>query len=112
MLIRVRGDYAAGGRSGKEVPADVACRYGRSYGIHIRNNQPMVKDSFAATGFTPPVEAGDGFQPIPPEELKMTSESQAPGAPAIILFRQVDRDDNGRTSHQFNYRVTPVTRHY
>src|ERR1700687_205510 len=57
----------------------------------------------AATGFTPPVEAGDGFQPIPPEELKMTSESQAPGAPAIILFRQVDRDDNGRTSHQFNY---------
>jgi hypothetical protein len=47
--------------------------------------------------------ASVGFQPISPEELKMTSEPQAPGAPAIILFRQVDRDDNGRTSHEDNY---------
>ena len=44
-----------------------------------------------------------GFQPVSPEELKMTSEPQAPGAPAIILFRAVDRDDNGRTSHEDNY---------
>jgi len=47
--------------------------------------------------------ASVGFQPISPEELKMTSEPQAPGAPAIILFRQVDRDDNGQTSHEDNY---------
>src|SRR5215470_13985022 len=47
--------------------------------------------------------AADGFQPISPEELKMTSEPQAPGAPAIILIRQVDRDDNGSTSHEYNY---------
>jgi len=47
--------------------------------------------------------AGVGFQPVAPEELKMTSEPQAPGAPAIILYRQVDRDDNGRTSHEDNY---------
>ncbi|PYV62907.1 MAG: hypothetical protein DMG97_39145, partial [Acidobacteria bacterium] len=47
--------------------------------------------------------AGVGFQPVVPEELKMTSEPQAAGAPAIILFRQVDRDDNGRTSHEDNY---------
>ena len=33
----------------------------------------------------------------------MTSEPQAPGAPAIILYRQIDRDDNGRTSHQDDY---------
>ena len=33
----------------------------------------------------------------------MTSEPKAPGAPAIILFREVDRDDNGRTSHEDNY---------
>ncbi|MGB8985301.1 MAG: DUF3857 domain-containing protein, partial [Candidatus Sulfotelmatobacter sp.] len=33
----------------------------------------------------------------------MTSEPLAPGAPAIILYRQVDRDDNGRTSHEDNY---------
>jgi hypothetical protein len=43
--------------------------------------------------------AGAGFQPVVPQELTMTSEPQAPGAPAIILFRQVDRDDYGRTSH-------------
>ena len=33
----------------------------------------------------------------------MTSEPLAPGAPAIILYRQVDRDDNGHTSHEDNY---------
>ena len=33
----------------------------------------------------------------------MTSEPLAPGAPAIILYRQVDRDDNGRTSHEDDY---------
>jgi len=45
----------------------------------------------------------EGFQPVVPEELKMTGEPAAPGAPAIILFRQVDRDDNSKTSHEFNY---------
>jgi hypothetical protein len=49
------------------------------------------------------VSAGIGFQPISPEELKMTSEPLAPGAPAIILYRQVDRDDNGRNAHEDNY---------
>src|ERR1700736_3051814 len=33
--------------------------------------------------------------PISPEELKMSSEPLAPGAPAILLYRQVDRDDGG-----------------
>ena len=40
-----------------------------------------------------PVRADD-WLPISPEELKMTSEPHAPGAPAILLYRQVDRDDN------------------
>jgi len=56
--------------------------------------------------FAKPLQASgpaEGFQPVVPEELKMTSEPLVPGAPAIILFRQVDRDDNGTTSHQFNY---------
>jgi hypothetical protein len=44
-----------------------------------------------------------GFQPISPDELKITSEPLAPGAPAIILYRQVDRDDNTRTSHEDDY---------
>jgi len=37
--------------------------------------------------------AGENWLPISPEELKMTSESKAPGAPAIYLYRQVDLDD-------------------
>ena len=48
-------------------------------------------------------KAGIGFQPVSPDELKMTSEPLAPGAPAIILFRQVDRDDNIRTPHEDIY---------
>src|SRR5580692_5131453 len=47
--------------------------------------------------------AGTGFQPVNPEELKMTGDPLAPGAPAIILYRQVDRDDNGKTSHEDNF---------
>ena len=50
-----------------------------------------------------PVTAGVGFQPPSADELKMTTEPQAPGAPAAILYRQVDRDDNGRTTHEDNY---------
>lgn len=43
------------------------------------------------------------FQPVSQEELKMTGEPKAPGAPAIILFREVDRDDRGQTAHEDNY---------
>ncbi len=44
-----------------------------------------------------------GFQPVSADELRMTNEPLAPGAPAIILYRRVDRDDNGRTSHEEDY---------
>jgi hypothetical protein len=37
--------------------------------------------------------AGDDWLPISPDELKMTSDPKAPGAMAIYLYRQVDRDD-------------------
>jgi hypothetical protein len=48
--------------------------------------------------------AGDEWLPISTEELKMTSEPKAPGAAAVILYRQVDRDDSGvRTPHEYNY---------
>jgi hypothetical protein len=47
--------------------------------------------------------SGDEWQPIPPDELKMTSVPEAPGAPAVILYRQVDRDDNSRTGNEYNY---------
>jgi hypothetical protein len=44
-----------------------------------------------------PAHAAEDWLPISQDELKMTSEPKAPGAPAIYLYRQVDRDDvNGR----------------
>ena len=47
--------------------------------------------------------SGIAFPPPNPQELQMTSEPLAPGAQAIILYRQVDRDDNVTTSHQDVY---------
>lgn len=47
--------------------------------------------------------AGDEWLPISQEELKMTSVAEAPGAPAIYLYRQVDRDDSGQAPHEYNY---------
>jgi Domain of Unknown Function with PDB structure (DUF3857) len=54
-----------------------------------------------AVWYSVPAHA-DRFQPVSPEELKMTSEPQAAGAEAVILFRQVDRDDTGN-AHEDNY---------
>jgi hypothetical protein len=48
------------------------------------------------------IACGDEWQPISQQELKMTSMPEAPGAPAVILYRQVDRDD-GRTPHEDSY---------
>jgi hypothetical protein len=46
----------------------------------------------------------DEWQPIDPADLKMTGEPKAPGAPAIYLYRQVDRKDAGRVNHtEYNY---------
>jgi Domain of Unknown Function with PDB structure (DUF3857) len=56
----------------------------------------------ATTLFSTPASAVS-FQPVSPDELKMASEPKAPGAPAIILFRQVDRDDRGLTAHEDVY---------
>src|ERR1700693_5137484 len=43
----------------------------------------------------------DDWQPISPAELQMTSVAEAPGARAVILYRQVDRDDVA--NHQYTY---------
>jgi Domain of Unknown Function with PDB structure (DUF3857) len=48
------------------------------------------------------VARADEWKPIAPEELKMTSLAQAPGAPAVILYRQVDRDDAGHATNEYN----------
>ncbi|HWZ98230.1 MAG TPA: DUF3857 domain-containing protein [Candidatus Dormibacteraeota bacterium] len=53
-----------------------------------------------------PVRA-DEWQPITPEDLKMTGLPEAPGAPAVILYKQVDRNDagvqRGRGASEYNY---------
>lgn len=66
----------------------------------------LVGLSFAAAAlrFSHKVVSADEWLPVSPEELKMTSEPKAPGAPAIILYRQIDRDDSdARTPHEYNY---------
>ncbi|HXX99469.1 MAG TPA: DUF3857 domain-containing protein [Candidatus Limnocylindrales bacterium] len=57
----------------------------------------------AVLRFSRPASA-DEWLPISPEELKMSSEPKAPGAPAITLYRQVDRDDSDVVrSHEYVY---------
>jgi hypothetical protein len=51
----------------------------------------------------PLARAGEDWLPVSPEELKMADEPKAPGAMAIYLYRQVDRDDA-------NYRETNYAR--
>src|SRR3981189_500431 len=46
---------------------------------------------------------GDEWKPVSPEDLKMTSVPEAPGAPAVYLYRQVDRNDSNRASSEYNY---------
>ena len=53
--------------------------------------------------FQPVLARAQGFQPVSLDELKMTAEPLAPGAPAIILYREVDRDDRGNTGHENDY---------
>lgn len=56
----------------------------------------------ALAAFLTPLPAfAEDWLPVSPEELKMTSEPNAPGAPAIFLYRQVDRDD--QNSHEYYY---------
>jgi len=63
---------------------------------------PLVLLS-AFFSLTPLIASADDRPPITPDDLKMTSEPNAPGAPAIILYLQVDRDDNPHTGHEVNF---------
>ena len=67
--------------------------------------------SFAMAVVLPLPCRAQAFPPLSPEDLKMTSEPKAPGAPAIVLFREVDRDDSSQGSiHENNfYRVKVLT---
>ena len=56
-----------------------------------------------STLFSVAARAGDEWLPIDPVELRMTSEPLAPGAPAVYLYRQVDRDDSKPDASEHNY---------
>jgi transglutaminase-like putative cysteine protease len=58
--------------------------------------------ALAVVRSTRTVEADD-WLPISLDELKMTSVPEAPGAPAVILYRQVDRDDSAKTGNEQDY---------
>src|SRR5438034_11306327 len=61
------------------------------------------------TLFRSRISEGDEWLPVSPQELKVTGEPKAPGAPAIILYRQIDRDDSdARTPHEYNYVRTKI----
>jgi len=77
----------------------------------LRLGYPQLFTAIALLGFTLAVSVpapAVGFQPVSQEELKMTVEPKAPGAPAIILFREVDRDDRGNTAHEDVYRRVKI----
>jgi len=59
----------------------------------------VVGLAFMLSGI-PRVSAASQPPPVTPEELKMTAEPLAPGAPAIILYRQVDRVDNSAAAYE------------
>jgi len=83
------------------VRRHVSCR--RLFVRHSRLFFLAVVFLLVGTGFRMRTAVADEWQPISPDELRMTSVAEAPGAPAVILYRQVDRDDNGRTGNEYNY---------
>jgi len=52
--------------------------------------------------------AFDDWQPISPDELKMTAEPAAPGASAVILYREESSDDNENYKWDY-YRIKILT---
>lgn len=43
----------------------------------------------------------DDFPPLSPDELKMKADPKAPGAPAVVLFREYETDENEATETQY-----------
>jgi uncharacterized protein DUF3857 len=56
--------------------------------------------AFCLTAFS---ARADEWRPVSQDELKMTALPEAPGAPAVYLYRQVDRNDSNRASSEYNY---------
>jgi len=72
--------------------------------VRSRSSLPLLSLLFLATLYpSRPISASDEWQPITPEDMKMTTLPEAPGAPAVYLYRQVDRNDSERASTEYNY---------
>jgi hypothetical protein len=67
-----------------------------------------MQAAFSLAALTLPVSLWGQFQPPTDEELKMTSESKAPGAAAIYLYREETADDNLHY-HSFYARIKVLT---
>ena len=61
----------------------------------------MIAVALAAVLGAAPAAQAESWLPIDPAELAMTAETKAPKAPAIFLYRQVDRDDNVPLERQY-----------
>jgi hypothetical protein len=61
----------------------------------------MIGVALAAVLGAEPAARAESWLPIDPAELAMTAEPKAPKAPAIYLYRQVDRDDNIPLERQY-----------
>ena len=76
---------------------------------------PALRKSWAFFAFlgiflslAPLAAAFDGWQPISPEELKMTSEPKAPNAAAVVLYHEDFSDDNENYRSSY-YRIKILT---
>jgi hypothetical protein len=76
-------------------------------GVSFRGGSPKFSCTILlillAAAYCAAPARGEGFQPVNPDELKISNEPEAPGATAVILYRQVDRDDSGHTAHENDY---------
>src|SRR5215471_3186813 len=89
-----------------------ACVCGRACGepprrIPVMNSSPALAWASAMLLMTAALFFGqaanaDDWRPIPPEELKMTELPEAVGAPAVILYKEVNRND-GISPHEDIY---------
>jgi hypothetical protein len=78
----------------------------------LRHRFPSFAMILLALALGPPqaiaASSVTAFRAVSPEELKMTSEPEAPGASAIILYREVVRND-GLGSEEDYYRIKVLT---
>ena len=74
----------------------------------LRQIGPAALLLLVVSALPSPMFAFDDWQPFSPDELKMTSEPAAPGASAVILYREESSDDNENYKWDY-YRIKILT---